>query len=399
VPVLTGEVAAGVLIAHRVEIQSLTAREPGLLTAFAEMAGEAILHMRAAVSREEVGAEFKAIYEISRRLSTTTELTRARTILLNSALELLPAAEAGAVLLVDNPLTRYRIDQGHGWVTAFEGREVAVTERTWASWVLLSAQDAFLLDDVAGRSERMPLLVLDEGWGRAESLLAIPLKSQQQTLGAVVLTGRRGAFDASAQRVLNILANHAAAVLLSHRAQEELKQQAVRDGLTGLYNRREFVRLLSQTLGRQERQGGSFALLMFDIDHFKKLNDTYGHPAGDAAIRSTAQVLVRHLRKGDQAARYGGEEFAAILPAADEKGAAQLADRVREAIEAARPVFEGARLNVTVSLGVAVWPDDAKDDEGLIAAADRALYAAKQGGRNRVVTASSLPPADSSPSH
>ena len=89
----------------------------------------------------------------------------------------------------------------------------------------------------------------------------------------------------------------------------------------------------------------------------------------------------------------------AILPGADEAGAVALAERVREAIEASRIVFEGARLQVTVSLGVAVWPDDARDDEGLIAAADRALYAAKQGGRNRVVTASSLPPADSSPSH
>jgi diguanylate cyclase (GGDEF)-like protein len=399
VPVLTGDVAAGVLVTHRVEIQSLTGREPALLAAFAEMAGEAILHMRASVSREEVGAEFKAIYEVSRRLSTTTELTRARTILLNSALELLPAAEAGAVLLVDNPLTRYRIDQGHGWVTAFEGREVAVTERTWASWVLLSAQEAFLLDDVAGRSERMPLLVLDEGWGRAESLLAIPLKAQQQTLGAVVLTGRRGAFDASAQRVLNILANHAAAVLLSHRAQEELKHQAVRDGLTGLYNRREFGKLLGQAIARAGRLHGTFALLLFDIDHFKKLNDTYGHPAGDAALRNTAQVFERHMREDDQAARYGGEEFAAILPGADLAGAVRLAERVREAIEASRLVFEGARLHVTVSLGVAVWPDDARDDEGLVAAADRALYGAKQGGRNRVVTAGSLPPADSSSSH
>jgi two-component system, cell cycle response regulator len=239
--------------------------------------------------------------------------------------------------------------------------------------------------------------VLDEGWGRAESLLAIPLKAQQQTLGAVVLTGRRGAFDASAQRVLNILANHAAAVLLSHRAQEELKHQAVRDGLTGLYNRREFGKLLGQAIARAGRL--RFALLLFDIDHFKKLNDTYGHPAGDAALRNTAQMFERHMREDDQAARYGGEEFAAILPGADLPGAVRLAERVREAIEGSRIVFEGARLQVTVSLGVAVWPDDARDDEGLVAAADRALYAAKQGGRNRVVTSSSLPPADSSPSH
>lgn len=399
VPVLTGEVTAGVLVAHRVEIQSLTGREPALLAAVAEMAAEAILQMRAAVSREEVGAEFKAVYEVSHRLTATTDALVTRSILLRSARDLVPAVESAAIVLVDSPPTRYRVEEAHGWSQEYEGREVALVERTWTAWVLRSADKPFLLDDVAGGKERMPILVLDEGWGRAESLLALPLRTHKNDLGALLLTGRRGVFDASTLRVLGILANQAASAFFAHRLIEREKEEAVRDALTGLYNRREFVRLLSQTLGRHERHGGSFALLMFDIDHFKKLNDTYGHPAGDAAIRNTAQLLSRHLRKGDQAARYGGEEFAAILPAADEKGAVHLAERVREAIENGRLVFEGARLSVTVSLGVAVWPDDAKDDETLIAAADRALYAAKQGGRNRVVAASGLPPADSSPSH
>jgi diguanylate cyclase (GGDEF)-like protein len=244
----------------------------------------------------------------------------------------------------------------------------------------------------------MPVLVLDEGWGRAESLLALPLKARGRTLGALVLTGRRGTFDASALRVLGILANQGAAALFTWRQMEAEKEQAVRDGLTGLYNRREFNKLLQKTLANADRQGGGFALLLFDIDHFKKLNDTYGHPAGDAAIRNTAQVLERHQRQGDHAARYGGEEFAVILPGAEEKGAMQLAERVREAIASSRVVFEGARLNVTVSLGVAVWPADGKDHEGLLAAADRALYAAKQAGRDRVVAASTLPAPDLHPS-
>jgi GGDEF domain-containing protein len=155
---------------------------------------------------------------------------------------------------------------------------------------------------------------------------------------------------------------------------------------------------LSQTLGRQERQGGSFALLMFDIDHFKKLNDTYGHPAGTrpsaARPRCWCATCARATRR-----RGTGERVRGHPAGADEKGAAPARGARARGDRGGAPVFEGARLNVTVSLGVAIWPDDAKDDEGLIAAADRALYAAKQGGRNRVVTASSLPPADSSPSH
>src|SRR5262249_61126302 len=97
-----------------------------------------------------------------------------------------------------------------------------------------------------------------------------------------------------------------------------------RGGLTALYTRREFNRLLAQAVAREERGSGRFALLLLDVDHFKKLNDTYGHPAGDAALKSTARTLEGHLRKGDQAARYGGEEFVAILPGADEKGAVLL---------------------------------------------------------------------------
>ncbi len=398
VPVMTGDVVAGLLVADKLETQALTGREPGLLAELAEMAAEAILQMRASLSREELGAEFKAVYDVSHRLTATIDVIPIRALLLRSARDLVPALESATIVLADNPPTRYRIEEGYGWGKEFEGREVALAERTWTSWVLRSAEEPYLLDDLAGGGERMPVLVLDEGWGRAESLLALPLKARGRTLGALVLTGRRGAFDASALRVLGILANQGAAALFTWRQMEAEKEQAVRDGLTGLYNRREFNKLLQKTLANADRLGGGFGLLLFDIDHFKKLNDTYGHPAGDAAIRNTAQVLERHQRQGDHAARYGGEEFAVILPGADEKGALQLAERVRDAIASSRVVFEGARLNVTVSLGVAVWPADGKDHEGLLAAADRALYAAKQAGRNRVVAASTLPAPDLQPS-
>jgi diguanylate cyclase (GGDEF)-like protein len=110
-------------------------------------------------------------------------------------------------------------------------------------------------------------------------------------------------------------------------------------------------------------------------------------------LRHTAHVVEQHLRRADEAARFGGEEFALILPATDEAGALRLAERVRAGVEKAQLVFEGARLSVTVSLGVAVWPSDGKDAETLLAAADRALYAAKQSGRNRVSCASAMPPA------
>jgi diguanylate cyclase (GGDEF)-like protein len=256
--------------------------------------------------------------------------------------------------------------------------------------VLRSAEDPYLLDHLAGHRDRMPVLVLDEGGGRAESLLAVPLKARNRTLGALVLTGRRGAFDAAANRVLQILANQAGAALSTIQLLERIKETALRDALTGLHNRRAFDDQLAQAAARQDRQGGSFALLLVDVDLFKKLNDTYGHPAGDAALRNTAQVIERHLRRGDQAARFGGEEFAVILPGTDEAGALNLGERIRKAVEKSQVVFEGARLAVTASFGAAVWPADGRETSALLASADRALYAAKQAGRNRVVAASTV---------
>jgi two-component system cell cycle response regulator len=256
--------------------------------------------------------------------------------------------------------------------------------------VLANAEEAVLLDHLAGAGDRMPLLVLDEGRARAGSLLAVPLRARDRNLGALVLSGPRGAFTASAARVLGILANQAAATLSVIQLKERHRDLAEHDGLTGLFNRRAFDDHLARAVAREDRQGGRFALLLFDLDHFKKINDTFGHPAGDAALAGTARLLDRLLRKGDLAARYGGEEFAAILPGSDEYGAVKMAERVRQALAGERLVFEGARLSVTASFGAAMWPTDGREVPALLGAADRALYASKQAGRNRVMAASQL---------
>jgi len=391
IPVRVADAIPGVLVADRLEIQSLTGKEPELLESFASLIASEILRARTSLAREDLGLEFKAVYAVSRGLAVLRDRVKVRGLLLRSARELVPA-EAGAVVMADRAQSRYVVEEAHGWAKEFEGREVGLDEKTWAAWVLRSAEDPYLLDDVGSQGERMPLLVLDEGGGRAESLLAVPLRVPGEAMGALLLMGRRGAFDAAAHRVLGILANQASAVLALIRAAEDARDLALRDGLTRLYNRRAFGDMMIQAMAREDRRGGGFALALLDIDHFKKLNDTHGHPAGDAALANTARVLERHLRKGDQAARYGGEEFAVILPGTNEAGALHLAERVREAIEKAQVVFEGARLKTTVSLGVAVWPADGKDEETLLGAADRALYAAKEQGRNRVVAASSLSP-------
>jgi diguanylate cyclase (GGDEF)-like protein len=167
----------------------------------------------------------------------------------------------------------------------------------------------------------------------------------------------------------------------------QLQAQAVTDELTGLPNRRELMRELRVQVTRAHRSGAPLSLLMFDIDHFKRVNDTHGHQAGDAVLVRVAEVVEEVRRAADRPGRYGGEEFCLVLPDTDTAGATALAERLRAAIEAT-PFAPAStrRLSVTVSVGVARLTPEMRARE-LIKAADRALYAAKAGGRNRVVLA------------
>jgi diguanylate cyclase (GGDEF)-like protein len=138
-------------------------------------------------------------------------------------------------------------------------------------------------------------------------------------------------------------------------------------------------------LARAERSAGKQTLLLTDIDHFKKVNDTYGHPIGDVVLRGVAQVVRDCVRKIDLAARYGGEEFAIMLEGTDLNGARQLAERIRAEVQ--KQVFQSPKgpFSCTLSLGIAVYPDDGHDAKALIDHADQALYHAKHNGRNRAV--------------
>jgi GGDEF domain-containing protein len=410
VPVRSGDAILGLIVADALEVQALSGSDPDLLSEFATLAADEISRARTALGREELGAEFKAAYEVSRRMAALVEPRAVRQRLLQSVLGLC-AVEGGAVVMTDDALTRYRLEEAYGWAAPFEREEVGLSERTWAAWVLRSAEEAVIVDSVAEDERRMPFLVLHEDTPReaAGSLLALPLRARNRTLGALLVTGRQGAFDTVATRVLAILANQAAATLSVIHLKERHKEQAARDGLTGLFNRRAFNDLLKQAIGREERREGRFSLVLLDIDHFKKLNDTFGHPAGDAVLRHTADLLARHTRLGDpaaryggevpqrpegraasEAARYGGEEFAVVLVDTAEEEARRTTERIREAVAKTPVFFEGARITVSASFGIACWPADGKEPDALISAADRALYSAKEKGRNRVELASTL---------
>lgn len=167
--------------------------------------------------------------------------------------------------------------------------------------------------------------------------------------------------------------------------QNKLAMLATTDGLTGLYNHRTFQTRLSEELLRAERYNKSIILLLLDIDHFKKFNDTYGHQTGDEVLKIIAKIIRGNTRKVDFPARYGGEEFAVILPESDCGHAMIVAERIRTAVmEYPFYLKNGTRVQITVSIGVSCFPTDATQKEDLIKKADIALYNAKNAGRNRV---------------
>jgi len=241
-----------------------------------------------------------------------------------------------------------------------------------------------LVDDFYRRSIDLARFTLDESRDHGfRSVLVGPLMMDEDCRYLMAMESRKpNAFQASLDTI-HIVANQFSLALRSAAMYEEKEAMALRDGLTGLWNHRHFQERLEEILAPGRREPLSLAL--FDIDHFKKLNDTYGHPAGDAVLREVATRIRGRISQYDFAARYGGEEFVVVWPGSDAVQAERLAGELRSAIGGSPIATQAGELAVTVSLGLASFPADAHDKRGLIQAADQALYAAKRGGRDRMV--------------
>ncbi len=164
---------------------------------------------------------------------------------------------------------------------------------------------------------------------------------------------------------------------------EEIYRLTILDGLTGVHNKRFFLEFLEREVARALRHARPLTLVMLDLDHFKEINDTFGHLAGDAVLKRVAQAIGGRVRRDELLARYGGEEFAVVLPETDLEGALTFAEKVRSEVERSKFSFDGQDIRVTVSVGVSILRSG-DDSEALIAAADAELYRAKREGRNRV---------------
>jgi two-component system, cell cycle response regulator len=228
------------------------------------------------------------------------------------------------------------------------------------------------------------------------SCIAVPLKSSGQVIGVLDLFGSElpGGFDDRDVTTIRAFASQATVAVDNVRVHEEAQRLSITDGLTGLWNYRYFTMTLTKEIERAQRFGRPMAVLMLDLDHFKSVNDSYGHQRGDAVLIEVAARVRAEARDVDTVARYGGEEIVVVLPETDHAGAEQLAERICTAVRR-KPFGEPGLppIHLTISAGVAVHPEHGTSASALLRNADQALYEAKRAGRNtyRVATVAPTP--------
>ena len=220
-----------------------------------------------------------------------------------------------------------------------------------------------------------------------ESLLVLPLVVREEPIGTLIVAARSAhAFPSSVRDTLQLLANQLALSLANARAVRRLEEMATTDALTGCLNKRAFTEEIEHKIRAARRFGRKLSLIVTDLDHFKSVNDTFGHATGDRVLRELGRLLKEAKRETDVVARFGGEEFCVLCEETDTRGARLLAERVREQLERTQLPTDLGPLQVTASLGVATFPDHADSAEALFEQGDRALYEAKSRGRNQVRT-------------
>ncbi len=208
-----------------------------------------------------------------------------------------------------------------------------------------------------------------------------PLRTKKMVLGEIAYKGISEADEES----FTVLAHQFALALRRIRLYNEVENMAITDGLTRMHTRRYFNERFEQEFSRARARKAPLSLLMIDIDHFKKINDQYGHLTGDMVLREVARAISLQIREIDIAGRFGGEEFCVILPDTDKAGALVVGERIRAAIQQQKVKAYDAALLIAVSVGVASFPDDALQVDELLDKSDWALYRAKKSGRNRVI--------------
>lgn len=377
----TNDQVKGILCVDRFK-GAFTREEENLLILAANVAAE-FLKSSTLLSRMSIEArEFYAFYRLTKMLGTTLKLDEILDNTIDFSKRIADYDLAAFILRDDdNGTLRCAAADGFGATVLMGKREVM--DKELIEWVM---EKGMVFQYPVRKNDKKALLNIPPPLDMMGSFLCVPLIVMNQVIG-IFLTARRkeNPFSPYEIKIFETMSAHVSVAVSNALMYRKMEELAVRDGLTGLYNHRFFQERLSNELERAERYGKKTALLLLDVDFFKKINDTYGHQAGDRILKGVANVINSCIRGIDFAARYGGEEFAAILVNIDSKNAYEIAERIRATIWNTNfEIGDNQTIQVTLSIGVSSFPADADNQRLLISRADIALYEAKNNGRNRV---------------
>ncbi|UCF87705.1 MAG: diguanylate cyclase [Nitrospiraceae bacterium] len=372
-PVIDEEIPLGVLILFSNRESAYDEHQKEVTAEFVSQIKQILKRARIYVEIERFTRGFKALHEASRTLSSYLAVEKIAEGFVDLVSDMVSSSAIG-FFITDKGQLRIIARKG------FEPEKDAFYPRgTYFNFIVKNKQ-LLHLSQLDKKKDVYPFKI-----NETKTFLGIPIIPEEEVIGVLAITSKE--YDAISSfhvHLLTTIADQAAMSINNAQLHRQVEMLAITDGLTGLFNHKHFQERLNQEFQRIQRIPQPLSLLLIDIDFFKKINDTYGHPAGDMVLKKLAQILKKTLRGIDIIARYGGEEFAAVLMGTDRGGAKKMAERLRSKVMEIPFQTDEGEIKITLSIGVATHPHDAEAKDEIISRADQALYHAKESGRNQV---------------
>ena len=379
-PLVFDDKVLGAIDAQNDQLDFLSRETVDLLSLFSMQASIAIQNARLHSLEERKAAQLETINQIARQTTAVLDINELLGTVCTQVLQAF-AVDHAAILLLEEGRLVFRAHRGKLTPRFGEGHSIGAGEGLCGHALALGRP--VLENNVVS----VPAYV--KGFNETRSEVCIPLISFGQGVGVLSLeSAQANAFDEADLPSMESVADICANAIQNARYFEKVRHMAYVDGLTGLFNRRYFENRIEEEIERAKRYEGAMSIILVDIDHFKRLNDEYGHLLGDDVLRQVSTLFGVNLRKADVACRFGGEEFALLVPQTKGEDAFAVADKLRRVIAAT--AFPGVARPVTVTAGVASFPENGSTRDDLVRAADAALYSGKQSGRNTVVSATKI---------
>ncbi len=388
-PIAQNSRVVGVLALDSLEVNAFPPQIQDILFRFTPFFIQVIENMKISLELDIRAKNFAALHEMSATLNGSLEISEVLDKLIPQLRPVVPF-DFCAFLFYEEKNGAVIIAALKGYDIKFIGNrfplgQSAILSLMHKQWHDHSTVNIYHDPDLGERGREISLFPFKELQQPIKSLIGRPLVAGNKFIGAVILSSlSSNIFTEYHRSFVDTLSNQVSMVIDNSLLHRDIRDLARTDGLTGLLNHRTFMEKLSEEYKRLDRDPRPFSILLVDIDFFKKVNDTYGHPVGDIALTRVAGVLKDVVRGSDFVARYGGEEFSVGLVDTKYVGAQQMAERVRKIVERTTITVGKTAFNVTLSIGVASYPVDTNKFEDLIGFSDLALYQAKRTGRNQV---------------